>query len=211
MAPGGWHGLKIAQKTNYPWDGGAEITVTPAKPTEFTFYLRIPGWSDGTAVSINGKPVSQASPGQYLPLRRRWSPGDIVAVKFGMNPQVIVADPRVVEDYGRVAVQRGPLVYCLEQLDQPDGVVLSNAALDLRAPSASSFHEEYRKDLLGGIVVLKHSGAVYEKSSARDDLYHRYTSEGSKAQQVELRFIPYYAWANRAATPMQVWTPILRA
>jgi DUF1680 family protein len=102
-------------------------------------------------------------------------------------------------------------VYCLEQLDQPERVVLSDVSLDLRPSSASTFHEELRKDLLGGIVVLKHSGAVSEKSSSRDALYYRYSVEGAKGRQVELRFIPYYAWANRAATPMQVWTPFLRA
>ena len=96
-----------AQKTNYPWDGAAEISVAPAKPAEFTFYLRIPRWSDGTQVTVNGKPVSGATPGQYLALRRRWASGDVINVKFGMTPQVIEANARVVDDYGRVAVQRG--------------------------------------------------------------------------------------------------------
>ena len=211
-----WHledgtGLKVVQKTNFPWDGAAEISVTPAKPTEFTFYLRIPGWSDGTKVMVNGKPVAGAVAGQYLGLRRRWSSGDVVNVKFGMTPQVIEASPRVVEDYGRVTVQRGPLVYCLEQLDQPEGVALVDVSLDLRQQSGSQFHEEFQRDLLGGIVVLKHTGAVSEKSGSRTALYHRYAADAPKARQVELKFVPYYAWANRAATPMQVWTPILRA
>src|SRR5580700_552534 len=211
-----WHledgtGLKVAQKTNYPWDGAAEISVAPAKPAEFTFYLRIPAWSDGTQVTVNGKPVSGATPGQYLALRRRWASGDIVSVKFGMTPQVIEANPRVVDDYGRVAVQRGPLVYCLEQLDQPDGVQLFDVALDVRQKGASAFHEEFRSDLLGGIVVLKHTGAASEKSSSRNALYRPYMAETSKARQVELSFVPYYAWANRAATPMQVWTPVVKA
>jgi DUF1680 family protein len=211
-----WHledgtGLKLAQKTNYPWDGVADITVTPAKPAEFTFYLRVPGWSDGTQVAVNGKPVSGATPGQYLALRRRWSSGDVINVKFGMTPQVIEANPRVVDDYGRVAVQRGPLVYCLEQLDQPDGVQLFDVALDVRQKGPSAFHEELRKDLLGGIVILKHSGAVSEKSNSRNALYRPYAGEASKAREVELKFVPYYAWANRAGTPMQVWTPVQKA
>jgi DUF1680 family protein len=211
-----WHledgtGLKVVQKTNYPWDGAAEIAVTPAKPTEFTFYLRIPGWSEGTQVMINGKPVLGATAGQYLELRRRWGAGDVIHVKFGMTPQLIEASPRVVEDYGRATVQRGPLVYCLEQLDQPEGVALVDVSLDLRRQSGSQFHEEFQRDLLGGIVVLKHTGAVSEKSSSHTALYHRYSADAPKARQVELKFVPYYAWANRAATPMQVWTPILRA
>ena len=211
-----WHlgdgtSLKVVQKTNYPWDGNAEITVTPAKPTEFTFYLRIPGWSNGTQVAVNGKPVTGVTPGQYLALARRWSPGDEIHVKFGMTPQLIEANRRVVEDFGRVAVQRGPLVYCLEQLDQPEGVALYDVSLDMRHEPASPFQEEFRSDVLRGIVMLKHMGAAYEKSSSGGGLYYTYTPNAPKARQVELRFIPYYAWANRAGTPMQVWTPILRA
>jgi DUF1680 family protein len=211
-----WHledgtGLRVTQKTNYPWDGGADITVSPAKPSEFTFYLRVPGWSDGTQVSVNGKAVSGATPGQYLALRRRWAAGDVINVKFGMTPKLIEANPRVVDDYGRVAVQRGPLVYCLEQLDQPEGVPLFDVSLDVRQPGASAFQPEFRVDLLGGIVVLKHTGAVSEKSSLHSALYRAYSAEVPKGRQVELSFIPYYAWANRVGTPMQVWTPVVRA
>ncbi|HEY6386411.1 MAG TPA: glycoside hydrolase family 127 protein [Candidatus Acidoferrum sp.] len=211
-----WHledgtGLKVVQKTNYPWDGTVEISVTPAKPTEFTFYLRVPGWSAGTQVLINGQPVSGATPSQYLSLQRHWSPGDVINVKFGMTPQVIEANPRVVDDYGRVAVQRGPLVYCLEQLDQPDGVQLFDVSLDVRQKGELGFHEEFRGDLLGGIVVLKHTGAVSVKSYSHGSLYRSYTADAPEARTMELRFVPYYAWANRAATPMQVWTPVLKA
>jgi DUF1680 family protein len=204
-------GLKVVQKTNYPWDGGAEITVAPAKPTEFTFYLRIPGWSDGSQVTINGQPVPGATAGQYLPLRRRWSSGDTIGVKFNMAPQVIEANARVADDYGRAAVQRGPLVYCLEQLDQADGVRLYDVSLDLRQKGSSGFHERFQSDLLGGIVVLTHSGAATARTTSDNKLYYSYSPKPIEARSVELRFIPYYAWANRAPTPMQVWTPVLRA
>jgi hypothetical protein len=203
--------LKIAQKTNYPWDGAVEITLAPAKPTDFTFYVRIPGWSEGTQVKINGSPASGAIPGQYLAMRRRWSPGDVVSLKFNMAPQVIEANVRVVDDYGRAAVQRGPLVYCLEQLDQPEGVPLYDVSLDLRQNASSQFHDEFQKDLLGGIALLKHLGAASERPASADKLYYPYAASTAPARPVELRFIPYYAWANRAATPMQVWTPVLRA
>jgi uncharacterized protein len=200
--------LKVAQKTNYPWRGDVEITVTPAKPTDFTFYLRIPAWSGNPEVKVNGTSAAGATPGEYLALRRHWAPGDIVNVKFNMTPQVIEANNRVVDDYGRVAVQRGPLVYCLEQLDQPNGVPLYNVSLDLRAKSSSQFQEEFKQDLLGGVVVLRHVGAVNEQTANK--LYHAYAPSSRPAKQVELAFIPYYAWANRTATPMQVWTPYLR-
>jgi DUF1680 family protein len=210
-----WHleggtGLKVVQNTTYPWGGMAEINVTPTKPTEFIFYLRIPGWSDGTQVEINGKPVPGATAGQYLALRRRWSSGDVINVKFNMTPQVVEANARVVDDYGRVAVQRGPLVYCLEQLDQPAGVPLYDVSLDLRPKGASQFQEEFEPNLLGGITVLRHVGAATQQPASGSKLYYRYTSDSAPTRPVELQFIPYFAWANRAPTPMQVWTPYLR-
>src|SRR6266446_9015714 len=112
-----WHledgtGLKVAQKANYPWDGKVEITVTPARASDFTFYLRIPGWAESAQVAVNNKPVTGSKPGEYLALSRRWSPGDVIRLQLGMAPQVIQANPRIADDTGRVAVQRGPLIYC---------------------------------------------------------------------------------------------------
>ncbi|MFZ0431059.1 MAG: beta-L-arabinofuranosidase domain-containing protein [Candidatus Acidiferrales bacterium] len=211
-----WHledgtGLKITQKTNYPWDGSVEIGVTPAQPTEFTFYLRIPGWANGAQASVNGKEVAGAKAGEYLPIRRKWSAGDTVQLKMEMKPKLIEANAHVVEDAGRVAVQRGPLVYCMEQMDQPNGVALADVALDLGHKPTGEFHSEFRSDLLGGVMVLQHEGAVYEYGSSRDALYSTYSSAPPKNRSVPLTFIPYYAWANREQTPMQVWTPLLKA
>ncbi len=210
-----WHledgtGLKVVQKTNYPWDGAVDITVSPAKPIDFTFYLRIPGWSGSTQIKVNGQSVSGATAGQYLALRRRWSAGDSINVKFNMAPQVIEANSRVVDDYGRVAVQRGPLIYCLEQLDQPQGVPLYDVSLDLRKNASSQFQEQFESNLLGGVVVLKHPGAAKENSTGRTKLYYSYAPAPAQTRELELQFIPYYAWANRAPTPMQVWTPYHR-
>jgi DUF1680 family protein len=211
-----WHledgtGLKITQKTKFPWEGLAEITVAPAKATEFVFYLRIPAWSEATQVTVNGKAVPGATAGQYLPLRRTWSPGDVINVKFDMTPQVLEANPRVVDDFGRGAVQRGPLVYCLEQLDQPTDVPLFDVSLDLSKGHSSQFSDEYAGDLLDGIVIVKHAGVLREQSSSQQKLYSRYWGDAPKTRPVELKFIPYYAWANRTPSPMQVWTPIFKA
>ncbi len=208
-----WHlengiGLKVRQKTNYPWDGTAEITVTPAEPSEFTFFLRIPGWTNTAQVAVNGKPVSGATPGQYLPIRRRWSGGDVIRVQFNMQPQLLEANAQVIENNGRVAVQRGPLVYCLEQIDQPEGVALKDVALNLGTKSSAPFQEEFQKDLLGGVLLLRHAGASYGESPEHRRLYFRYSGDARKSNRVSLTFIPYYAWANRAATPMQVWIPV---
>ncbi len=211
-----WHlengtALKIRQKTNYPWDGRVEVAVAPAETTEFTLFLRVPGWTDTAKVAVNGKAVSGATPGQYLPIRRRWAAGDVVHLQFNMAPQILEANAQVTENNGRVAVQRGPLVYCMEQIDQGEGVALKDVALDADEKGAGQFQEKFDTDLLGGVLVLRHSGAVYEESAARSSLYFSHNAPPRKSRPVQLTFIPYYAWANRAQTPMQVWAPIAGA
>ena len=208
-----WHlengiGLKVTQKANYPWDGAVEIAVAPAEPSDFTFYLRIPGWADHAQVAVNSKGVSAASAGQYLPIRRRWASGDVIQLKMEVTPQVIEANPRVADDTGRVAIQRGPLIYCLEEIDQPSGVSLSDVAVNPGRQPAEQFHSEFRRDLLGGMVVLHHTGAIFERGTSEKKLYSRYSRE-EKTRNVPLTFIPYYAWANRDATSMQVWNLVL--
>ena len=203
-------GIKVAQKTNYPWDGNVEITVTPASASEFTFFLRIPGWADRAQVTVNTKAVAGAVSGSYLPIRRRWSPGDVIQLKMEITPQFIEANPRVADDTGRVAVQRGPLIYCLEEIDQPSGTSLSDVAVNPGRQSSQEFQSEFRKDLLGGMVVLRHTGELYERGASEKSLYVRYGGQ-TKTRSVPLTFIPYYAWANRQATSMQVWNLALRS
>ena len=202
-------GLKVAQKTNYPWDGDVEIRVTPAEASEFTFYLRIPGWADRAQVNVNAKSLTAVTPGTYLPIRRRWSPGDVIQLKVEVVPQIIEANPRVADDSGRVAIQRGPLIYCLEEIDQPSGISLSDVAVNPGRRPAEQFQTEFRSDLLGGMVVLHHNGAVYERGSEKG-LYSRYGGE-ERSRKIPLTFIPYYAWANRQASSMQVWNLLLQA
>jgi uncharacterized protein len=211
-----WHlengtGLKITQKTGYPWDGKVELTVTPAQPSEFVFYVRIPGWAEGAQVTVNGKAFAGAKPGEYMPIRRRWAAGDSVHLQAEMTPQVLEANPRVADDTGRVAVQRGPLIYCLEELDQSQGVTLSDVAVNVGKRPASEFQSEMKSDLLGGVLVLRHTGISYERNSSMSALYPRYTGAEPRTRRVPLTFIPYYAWANRQATAMQVWIPVYRS
>jgi DUF1680 family protein len=103
--------IKVTQRTEYPWKGTVEIEVSPASPAEFAVYLRVPGWAQRSDVSVNGKPVSGVATGGYVPIRRRWAAGDSVKMQLDMAPQVLEANVRVVENNGRAAVQRGPLVY----------------------------------------------------------------------------------------------------
>jgi DUF1680 family protein len=212
-----WHlgdgtGLKITQKTNYPWEGTVDFTIDPAAAKEFTFYLRIPGWSRETKVIVNGTPVeSGMRPGSYLPIRRTWKAGDQVRLQLNMAPQLLVANPHVEQDTGRVAVLRGPLVYTLEQIDQPGVQRLANVSLAIGKEPGSGFKAEFRPNLLGGVEVLQHPGMESERSLATIPLYQPISQRVQPPRkQVNLTFIPYYAWANRAPSAMRVWVPFTR-
>ena len=203
--------LKIVQKTNYPWDGDIQITVTPGQATDFTLYVRIPGWARSGRAAVNGRDVAGARPGEYLPIQRHWTPGDTVALNFPMVTEIIASNPRVYEDSGRVAVQRGPVVYCLEQIDQPGGTALADVSIAQSQNPGKDVQSEYKADMLGGVAVLHHTGAVSEVPSAKEALYAPVDSSVAKNRAEKLTLIPYYAWANREATPMQVWTRYLRS
>jgi len=211
-----WHledgtGLKMVQKTNYPWDGNVELTVTPSEAKEFVLFLRVPGWADSASVLVNGKSVPAGKPGTYVPIKRTWSAGDRIQLRLEMMPQVLESNPRVSDNTGRVAVQRGPLIYCLEGLDQPSGIDLSDVALELGKRPDSQFQTEMKSDLLGGILVLHHPGVVYDRNDSNGSLYPRYTGSVGRTRKAPLTFIPYYAWANRQPTSMQVWVPLFKA
>jgi DUF1680 family protein len=198
-----WQGLKVAQKTNYPWSGDVEFIVTPESPREFTIFLRIPAWSRNSSVLLNGSAIP-AQPGQYLALRRKWKAADQFTLHLDITPRLIAANPRISEDTGKAAVQRGPLIYCLEQPDQSAPI----PDLSLADPT-NGFQNEFRQDLFGGVAVLKHPGAAYAQPTDREPLYEtldRVTER--RVNPVSLTFIPYYAWANRGPSAMEVWVPL---
>ena len=204
--------LKVVQKTDYPWQGTVELEMSPASPSEFTVYLRVPGWASRANASVNGKEANGATPGRYLPIRRRWAAGDTVKLHLDMTPQLLEANAKVVENNGRAALQRGPLVYCLEGLDQKNGVSLDEVALTASATTTGSgFTESFEQSLLDGVVVLRHEGAVVQTSESRRALYFPVSSPPNKSSKVQLTFIPYYAWNNREPTQMLVWTPLARS
>jgi len=204
--------IKIAQKTNYPWNDTVHFEITPAKPTEFTLFLRRPEWSRHVALTASFTESLKEHGSGYMRVRRRWSPGDKISLIFDMEPQLLESNARVVENNGRAAVQRGPLVYCLEQLDQPEGVSLADVSLQsVVRNSYFEFTETFEKDALGGVMLLHHEGIVTKTSSYRSSLYFPAGAAASSSSKVPLTFIPYYAWANRRPTPMQVWTPLIKS
>jgi DUF1680 family protein len=209
-----WHlengtGLKLSQETNYPWGDAVTLAVTPAAPSEFSIWLRIPAWTSRATATVNGEPAQgEPKPGEYLQIRRRWNAGDAVRLVFDMTPRAVVANTRVRESLGRVAIERGPLVYCLEQQDQAGGETIFDVSLPIGADAGKEFTVEFRPGMLEGILVLRHKGIASAQPLSDEPLYQPLERAKRRAgKEIELTFIPYYAWANRGSAAMQVWIP----
>ena len=197
--------IKLTQQTDYPWDGAIKITFDESPQREFSVFLRIPGWADNSIVKINGRPTgNNLKAEQYFEVRRNWSAGDVIELVLPMPVQLIEANPLAEEIRSQAAVKRGPVVYCLESVDLPDGVGVMDAAIN----SNCKFETHFDKDLLGGITFLKMKAQVFNDSSWGDKLYRELLHHQPKA--VDIRLIPYYAWDNRGESEMTVWMPLGR-
>ena len=196
------NGIVVTQKTRYPWEGAVRMTLAVEHPQEFTLYVRVPGWSRESSVRVAGERVAGVRSGEYLPIRRRWSGETAVELAFDMTPRMVAANPAVSEDTGRVAVERGPIVYCMEGLDQTKGTDAKTFPLYL-AKREGAIRGEFRPDLLEGVMVLEHEGAKQTESA--DTLYAAAGTGAARTEAAALQLIPYYAWDNREETPMQVW------
>jgi DUF1680 family protein len=196
-------GVRLVQKTRYPWDGRVTITVEKTPEANWTLRLRVPAWARGAKLRVNGAGSGvEARPESYAELERRWSPGDSVVLDLPMEVALIEAHPLVEETRNQVAVMRGPLVYCLESVDLPDGVALP----DVRLPRRPQWQVRHDPDLLRGVTVLETEGVVVPAAERSSALYHA-LAEGP-TRRIRLRLIPYYAWSNRGDSEMTVWIPL---
>ena len=203
--------LRVAQQTDYPWTNVVDLVVSPESASRFSLFLRIPGWCGKARVSINGKAEQKpAASGTYVEIERDWRPGDHVRLELEMPVALIEANPRVREDFGRLAVMRGPLVYCLEGADL-GRISPFDVSLLVGKPADDSFSTEFRPDLLGGVTVIRAQAMAAATSSVALPLYRMFgRQESSGGPQIEITLIPYYAWANRAPSEMEVWLPWAR-
>ena len=206
--------VRITQATRYPLDAKVNLTIENTKSVPFTLWLRIPGWARGECVpenlyrylelkkttlaseqtvklSVNGTKVPLKIESGYAIINRTWNDGDQVELEIAMPMRRVIASEKVVADRGRVAIERGPLVYCLEEID--NDVPIDKAIL----PDDTTLSTRFDPDLLGGIMVIEGRGkyAVYEESA------------GWQQRNATLRFIPYYAWNHRGNGKMEVWIP----
>lgn len=195
--------VRIRQRSAYPWDGEITLEVTPARPARFSLFLRIPAWAGEASVAVNGEAVAGAvEAGSYLELRRDWRAGDVAQLALPLSIRVLTSHPHVLANYGRVAVMRGPLVYCVEDADHA-GIDVWDVAL----PRGAQWEAQWRPALLGGIVTLQ-TGAVAATPAGADGPLYRVDGAGRTPHRpMGLTAIPYYAWANRTPGTMQVWLP----
>ncbi len=201
------HHIAVEQSTDYPWDGRITILFKPETDLRFEARIRIPGWATGTPIPGDLYRFADASPeqvkisvnGEVQPLRmehgyacidKMWKAGDRVSVELPMPIRRVVANAKVVADHGRVALQRGPLVYCAEGIDNPDGKVLN-----IFVPDTARFTTEFRPSLLGGVEVIRGTAiGTFERENG-----------GVGEREKPFVAIPYYAWANRGSSEMNIW------
>ena len=200
--------LRVDIATNYPWDSDVHLRIWPEAPAEFTLFLRVPAWcTEAQAHVCNKGLITDLQPGTYLALRRTWEPGDTMDLHLPMPVRAIEADPRVVEARGSVALQRGPLIYCLEGADNSQVGDVRDARIAL-GPKPQSFAVEHRHQprLLGGVSTLHMRGWTPENPEAQGPLYRPWGLHPPlRLREVELTAIPYYAWCNRGANSMTVF------
>ena len=196
--------VKLLVDTKYPWDGDVTITVFPNKTDEFSIMVRIPSWASKAKVKINNEEMTVNKTGKYVEIKRTWSAGDIIKLFIPMEIKLLVSHPLVTNNYSKVAVRRGPLIYCAEGVDNP-GIDPREIIIDL---DSADFKAKWYGDLLGGVVVIKGRGYVQNSKVFENNLYKEYKEVGRNLvshKEIVFTLIPYYAWNNRGANPMTVW------
>jgi DUF1680 family protein len=191
--------VELAVETGYPWSGSVTVEVVACGDAEWTLSLRVPAWARGALV--DGQPVA---PG-YAELKRRWRPGDRVVLEFDVAPRLTAPNPRIDAVRGCLALERGPVVYCFEAGDLPDGANLADVALQREAEPADSGPLAP----LGGVPAVSVAGVVRDLDGWKQIEYAdvRELPLGDAAEPARLLAVPYFAWANRGDGGMRVWVP----
>ncbi|MBK8084592.1 MAG: glycoside hydrolase family 127 protein [Devosia sp.] len=189
--------VAIREVSNYPWSGAIAISIDPEADTAFDVKLRIPGWCHGATAKVNGETVELVPVDGYGTLHRTWTKGDTVTLDLPMPIERIYANPHVVMDVGRVALTRGPLVYCLEEADNPGGTVQR-----FKLPRSSPVSVK-ASDLFDGIVQLTAAAQAVDEA----EFAPLYRTSPPREAPATLTALPYYLWANRGQGSMVVWIP----
>jgi DUF1680 family protein len=191
--------IKLSQKGNYPWDGQIRLKVEVSAPKEFSLNLRIPGWAKRVTAKLNGRPIPLSESGGYARVHRQWTNADEIALNIPIETERLEAHPQVVEDRGKAALRRGPLIYCLEQPDHSvdvERIVLSRSA---------KLESHFESQLLNGVTVITGQGTQVSAEGWENKLYRPLAPAPSRA--ISVKAIPYYAWGNRQLEKFVVWVP----
>lgn len=196
--------ITLTQETNYPWDGNIRVKLTKAPKKNFSLFFRIPGWSDGAQIQVNGKLKDiQTKPGEYVELSGKWSDGDVIELILPMPVKLYEANPLVEEVRNQVAVKRGPIVYCLESADLKE-----KNAFDVVIPASITLKPRMTKIGNTEIMCLEGQAELQEDSGWKDQLYKEVST--TTPRPVPVTLIPYFAWGNRGHSDMTVWMPVDR-
>ncbi|WP_193145085.1 glycoside hydrolase family 127 protein [Citrobacter europaeus] len=190
--------LALKVEGNYPWDEQVSIRFNQPQVVEHTLALRLPEWCAAPTVRINGEAAQGKMVKGYLHLHRQWQEGDIITLNLPMPVRRVYANPLVRHAAGKVAIQRGPLVYCLEEAD--NGAQLHNLSL----PKASAFREVQGVGLLKGKVLLQAEG-VRVLTAHEDKPLYSFDNRQTAVEKQTLTFIPWFSWANRGEGEMRIW------
>jgi len=201
--------IKLRQETDYPWSGTIRFTIAEAPSNPVTLKLRIPGWlHNGAAkLTVNGQVVDgKLNPGTYFDLNRPWHAGDFVELNFDFSPVLIEANPLVEETADQVTVKNGPIVYCLESNDLPEGVRLSDVAV---SPELSKIHFTLQREKIANteVVTLTMPALQINRAAWQPGELYREAS-AAEPKNINLKLLPYFAWGNRGDTEMSVWLPV---
>jgi DUF1680 family protein len=197
--------IKLNIDTEYPWQGQIRLRVAETGSSTWALSVRIPEWSQQPTVSINGNAVSTLTIEKgYLVLDRVWQAGDTLDLELGMEPVLIASNPRIDATRGCLAIQRGPIVYCLEDKDQEIKGRLLDVEIDKNQPLSS----RWENDLLDGVMVVEAKGQFADQEAWQGRLYlPAALPVQAAALPTNLVAIPYYAWGNRTIGGMRVWIP----
>ena len=197
-------GVSVAldQRTDYPWDGVIDLIVQPKKEMTFSMFLRIPRWCNSARITVNDEEIAEeVRQGEFFRLNRAWRSGDRIRLSLSMPVELVMSHPRVFEDTGRAVLKRGPIVYCLEQVDN-----LGHDVWDLVLPADDlRLKVEWIAELLNGVFVIRGEALAVDSDWSEVSLYRSTEEMPAKQSAVPLIAIPYYAWANRNPGPMTVW------
>lgn len=193
--------LTLSETSNYPWDERITFTVEEALNGGLPLHLRIPGWSEGAQLRVNGELADAAAAGSYARIDRVWAEGDVVELVLPMPVRVLRGHRLAEEITNQVAVRRGPVVYALESTDLPEDVVLEQAAFRRGTALTTS-----TADIAGTTVTVINTEIVVIPDSDEDALYDDLNDDALRAAPV--RLIPYFAWGNRGRSEMSVWIPV---